>query len=162
MSTLIDPKRTVAELKELRALTGDEFGAQRVAFTPMWVKTRAWLAGKLAGLPVETHTDEAGNFWATLHGESERELIINHANWTVRGGVERNARVVDVSDAGDWSAVRVSYGSGMGTRVNPTFGFIYPGVGERIETPVFTPTHRLAPLGVEIAMLAQAEMDSGR
>ena len=93
---------------------------------------------------------------------SDRELVINHANWTVRGGVERNARVVDVSDAGDWSAVRVSYGSGMGTRVNPTFGFIYPGVGERIETPVFTPTHRLAPLGVEIAMLAQAEMDSGR
>ncbi len=30
----LDPKRTVAELKELRALTGDEHGAQRVAFTP--------------------------------------------------------------------------------------------------------------------------------
>ncbi len=41
MSTTIDAKRTVAELKELRALTGDEHGAQRVAFTPMWVKTRA-------------------------------------------------------------------------------------------------------------------------
>ena len=29
----LDPKRTVAELKELRTLTGDENGAQRVAFT---------------------------------------------------------------------------------------------------------------------------------
>ncbi|MDQ1407405.1 MAG: hypothetical protein QOG55_3034, partial [Acidobacteriaceae bacterium] len=26
----LDPKRTVAELKELRSLTGDENGAQRV------------------------------------------------------------------------------------------------------------------------------------
>ena len=34
MSNSLDPKRTVAELKELRALTGDENGAQRVAFTP--------------------------------------------------------------------------------------------------------------------------------
>ena len=67
-----DPKRTIAELKELRSLTGDEHGAQRVAFTPVWVKTRAWLQEKLAGLPVETHTDAAGNFWATLRGQSRR------------------------------------------------------------------------------------------
>ena len=93
---------------------------------------------------------------------SDRELLINHANWTIRGGVERNARVIDVSGGGDWSAVKVSFGNGMGTRVNPTFGFIYPGAGERNVMPSFTPTHRLAPLGVEIAMLAQAEMDSAR
>ena len=92
---------------------------------------------------------------------SSRELIINHANWTLRGGVERNARVVDVSEVGDWSAVKVSYGNGMGTRVNPTFGFIYPGA-EHDEAPSFAPTHRLAPLGVEIAMLAQAEMASAQ
>lgn len=58
---------------------------------------------------------------------SPREVAIDHANWTVRGGVERNARAIDVSEAGDWSEVRVSYGSGMGNRVNPTFGFIYAG-----------------------------------
>ena len=39
----LDPRRTIAELKELRALTGDENGAQRVAFTPTWVRTREWL-----------------------------------------------------------------------------------------------------------------------
>lgn len=58
---------------------------------------------------------------------SPREVAIDHANWTVRGGVERNARAIDVSPNGDWSEVRVSYGSGMGNRINPTFGFIYAG-----------------------------------
>lgn len=83
----LDPKRTVAELKELRALTGDENGAQRVAFTPTWVKARAWLAEKLAGLPVETHMDAAGNFWATLRGESERALVIGgHIDSVPNGG----------------------------------------------------------------------------
>ncbi|WP_438480087.1 hydantoinase/carbamoylase family amidase [Oleiharenicola lentus] len=83
----LDPKRTVAELKELRALTGDENGAQRVAFTPTWVKARAWLKEKLAGLPVETHVDAAGNFWATLRGESERALLIGgHLDSVPNGG----------------------------------------------------------------------------
>ncbi|MEY4916537.1 MAG: hypothetical protein RL616_450 [Verrucomicrobiota bacterium] len=87
MNTLLNPKRTVAELKELRSLTGDENGAQRVAFTPMWVKTRAWLREKLAGLPVETHTDAAGNFWATLRGESEKSLLIGgHMDSVPNGG----------------------------------------------------------------------------
>ncbi|MDR3456942.1 MAG: hydantoinase/carbamoylase family amidase [Verrucomicrobiae bacterium] len=87
MNSSLNPKRTVVELKELRALTGDEHGAQRVAFTPVWVKTRAWLKQKLAGLPVETHTDEAGNFWATLPGESEKCLLIGgHMDSVPNGG----------------------------------------------------------------------------
>ena len=87
MTASLNPKRTVAELKELRQLTGDENGAQRVAFTPMWVKTRAWLLEKLAGLPVETHTDAAGNFWATLRGESEKSLLIGgHMDSVPNGG----------------------------------------------------------------------------
>jgi hypothetical protein len=69
MSTPLQPRRTVAELKELRSLTEDENGAQRVAFRPMWVKTRAWLRKKLEALPVEIHTDAAGNLWTTLRGE---------------------------------------------------------------------------------------------
>ena len=49
----LNPKRTVAELKELRSFTADENGAQRVAFTKKWVETRAWLRKKLQELPVE-------------------------------------------------------------------------------------------------------------
>ena len=83
----LNPKRTVAELKELRALTGDEHGAQRVAFTPMWVRTRAWLKERFAGLPVEMHTDAAGNFWATLRGESDKALLMGgHMDSVPNGG----------------------------------------------------------------------------
>jgi N-carbamoyl-L-amino-acid hydrolase len=87
MNTSLDPKRTVAELRELRAFTADENGAQRVAFTPTWVEARKWLRGKLADLPVEMHTDEAGNFWTTLPGESEKALLIGgHMDSVPNGG----------------------------------------------------------------------------
>lgn len=58
---------------------------------------------------------------------SAREIAVTHANWSRRGGVERDVRVVDVSPANDWSRVRVWYaGNGdLGTTSYPTFGFIY-------------------------------------
>ena len=40
---------------------------------------------------------------------SDREVLLTHANWSRRGGIERNVRAVDVSEAGDWSKVRVWY-----------------------------------------------------
>ena len=87
MNSSLNPKRTVAELKELRAFTGDENGAQRVAFTPIWVKTREWLKQKLSELPLETHTDAAGNLWSTLRGESEKCLLIGgHMDSVPNGG----------------------------------------------------------------------------
>src|SRR5688572_6137777 len=73
-SMSLNPKRTIAELKDLRRLTGDDNGAQRVAFTGQWLTARAWLREKLQELPAEIHPDEAGNLWATLAGESKREL----------------------------------------------------------------------------------------
>ena len=87
MKSCLDPKRTVAELKELRALTGDENGAQRVAFTPTWTAARNWMREKLADLPVETHTDAAGNVWTTLPGVSEKALLIGgHIDSVPNGG----------------------------------------------------------------------------
>ena len=86
---MLDPKRTVAELKELRALTADENGAQRVAFTPTWAKAREWLRKKIEELPgVEINNDaEAGNFWTTLRGASERALLIGgHIDSVPNGG----------------------------------------------------------------------------
>ena len=83
----LDPKRTVAELKELRQLTGDDNGAQRVAFTPTWVKAREWFQKKLEALPVEIHRDAAGNLWTTLRGESEKCLLIGgHIDSVPDGG----------------------------------------------------------------------------
>ncbi len=87
MSTLLNPKRTVAELKELRALTSDDNGAQRVAFTPTWLKAREFLRSRLAALPVEIHDDAAGNTWFTLRGESEKALLIGgHIDSVPNGG----------------------------------------------------------------------------
>ncbi len=87
MTNPLNPRQTITELKELRALTGDANGAQRVAFTPMWVKTRAWLKEKIASLPVETHVDAAGNLWSTLRGESNQCLLIGgHMDSVPNGG----------------------------------------------------------------------------
>lgn len=83
----LNPQRTIAELKELRELTGDANGAQRVAFTPTWVSARQWLRGKLEQLPLEVHIDAAGNLWATLRGESERALLLGgHMDSVPNGG----------------------------------------------------------------------------
>src|SRR6185437_15669489 len=83
----LEPKRTVAELKELRELTGDENGAQRVAWTDTWAKAREWLRGKLDGLPLEHELDEAGNQWWTLRGASERAVLIGgHIDSVPNGG----------------------------------------------------------------------------
>ncbi len=87
MSAPLNPKRTVAELQELRSLTGDDNGAQRVAFTPTWLAARAWLRAQLQELPVEIHNDAAGNTWATLPGASERALLIGgHIDSVPNGG----------------------------------------------------------------------------
>ena len=83
----LDPPRTVAELRELRELTGDENGAQRVAWTPTWVKAKDWLREKLEALPVEEETDEAANQWFTLRGASERAVLIGgHIDSVPNGG----------------------------------------------------------------------------
>jgi N-carbamoyl-L-amino-acid hydrolase len=83
----LDPKRTVAELKELRSLTGDANGAQRVAWTDTWLKAREWFAAKLRELPVEHRYDSAGNNWATLKGASEKSLLIGgHLDSVPNGG----------------------------------------------------------------------------
>jgi N-carbamoyl-L-amino-acid hydrolase len=83
----LDPKRTVAELKELRELTGDENGAQRVAWTDTWERAREWLRGLVASTGAEESVDAAGNQWFTLAGESERAVLIGgHIDSVPNGG----------------------------------------------------------------------------
>ena len=83
----LEPSRTVAELEELRALTGDENGAQRVAWTDTWEQARAFLRSKLEGTGAVEEIDEAGNQWFTLRGASERALLIGgHLDSVPNGG----------------------------------------------------------------------------
>src|SRR6266498_801387 len=83
----LDPQRTVAELEELRQLTGDENGAQRVAWTDTWARAREWLRDKVAGTGATEEIDEAGNQWFTLPGDSDRALLIGgHIDSVPNGG----------------------------------------------------------------------------
>src|SRR3954449_46914 len=81
------PERTVAELEELRELTEDENGAQRVAWTDTWEQAREWLRGKVTGTRAEEEVDAAGNQWFTLRGRSDRALLIGgHIDSVPNGG----------------------------------------------------------------------------
>jgi N-carbamoyl-L-amino-acid hydrolase len=83
----LQPSRTVEELEELRELTGDEDGAQRVAWTDTWVRAREWLSRKLEPVGASEETDEAGNQWFTLPGASDRALLIGgHIDSVPNGG----------------------------------------------------------------------------
>jgi N-carbamoyl-L-amino-acid hydrolase len=83
----IDSLRVILNLQELRALTADDLGAQRLAWSPVWLKARAWFQSKLEGLPVEHHYDAAGNSWTTLRGASEQVLVLgSHLDSVPNGG----------------------------------------------------------------------------
>jgi len=83
-----DAARAVAELTELRRLTGDDDGAQRVAWTDTWIVARRWLQRELDMLDgVTVETDEAGNTWATAPGDHERFVIVGgHLDSVPNGG----------------------------------------------------------------------------
>ena len=63
---------------------------------------------------------------------SEREIRVTQANW-VRHRIGMDEPVVDVSPAGDWSAVRVWWAPAgqLGATVYPTYGFVLPGAPRR-------------------------------
>jgi N-carbamoyl-L-amino-acid hydrolase len=83
----LDPARTVAELEELRELTGDENGAQRVAWTETWERARGWLRDKVGATGAVEEIDPAGNQWFTLPGRSERALLLGgHIDSVPNGG----------------------------------------------------------------------------
>ena len=75
----------------------------------------------------------------------DRNILVTHANWSLidghRGRIERDVRVVDVSEEGNWSKVRVWYAplEGLGTTLWPVHGFIYPSAA-----PVDAPKLRYA------------------
>lgn len=62
---------------------------------------------------------------------SNREVLVDHANWAsgaARGRIARDQRVQDVSDRNDWSLVRVWYPriNDFGTAAVPARGFVHP------------------------------------
>jgi allantoate deiminase len=84
----LEQRRVPRQLGELAELTGDEDGAQRVAWTDRWLMAQDWLRARLAEIPgVEVHTDPAGNIWGRLPGESERSVVLGgHLDSVPDGG----------------------------------------------------------------------------
>ena len=91
---------------------------------------------------------------------NDREVLIDHANWSRPGMVERHVRVLDVSDAGDWSRVRVWHAGSrdLGITSYPVSGFIYTrGVASTFADAEKAQAERGALLSDEIFSLAALE-----
>jgi N-carbamoyl-L-amino-acid hydrolase len=81
------PRRAVDDLRELQELTGDENGAQRVAWTETWERAREWLREKVAPTGAEATVDAAGNQWFTIRGGGDRAVLIGgHIDSVPNGG----------------------------------------------------------------------------
>ncbi|MBK7402578.1 MAG: Zn-dependent hydrolase [Myxococcales bacterium] len=82
-----DPARVVADLRALAQHTGGPEGSRRLAWTADWVKARDRFRAAFAGLPVDVSTDEAGNLWAVLRGQSPAMLVVgSHLDSVPKGG----------------------------------------------------------------------------
>lgn len=82
-----DPERVLSNLRELRELTEDEHGAQRLCWTDTWAQARRWFDYKLEGLALECEVDPAGNKWVTLRGDDPRSLVLGgHIDSVPNGG----------------------------------------------------------------------------
>jgi surface antigen len=81
---------------------------------------------------------------------TDRVIQVTHANWSVidgsRGQVEKDVTVVDVSQAGDWSQVKVWYDPArdLGNTVYPTYGFIYQSTEAAARTAAQTAARNVA------------------
>jgi hydantoinase/carbamoylase family amidase len=83
----LEPRRTVDDLRELQQLTGDDNGAQRVAWTETWERARQWLRDKVAPIGAEETIDAAGNQWFTLRGGNHTPVLIGgHIDSVPNGG----------------------------------------------------------------------------
>lgn len=67
----------------------------------------------------------AGHVAVVTQELSDREIEVDHANWQ-RNQVSLGMLVVDVSEAGDWSQVRVESTEGALGRTYRIKGFVYP------------------------------------
>ena len=78
----------IADLRELDRRTGGLEGADRVCWTEGWASAREFLRELLGDLPVQVHTDAAGNLFAELPGRRRDEVLLagSHLDSVPGGG----------------------------------------------------------------------------
>ena len=80
-----DPRRVIADLRELDRRTAGPDGARRVCWTPVWLQAREFLRERLAEVEgVDVEVDEAGNLWASL--PEPRVAVGSHLDSVPGGG----------------------------------------------------------------------------
>ncbi len=84
--------------------------------TPRIGAVMAWTA---------TSKNPRGHIAVVSEVVSDREIRVDHANWK-RNQVSLKMSVIDVSEANDWSAVRLESQPGSYGSTYPITGFIYP------------------------------------
>src|SRR5438067_7045847 len=83
----MNPRRVIADLRELAARTSTADGAQRLAWGPIWRDAREWFKGKVDALGLRIDTDSAGNNFVTLAGASSKTVMIgSHLDSVPNGG----------------------------------------------------------------------------
>jgi allantoate deiminase len=83
----MNARRVIDDLRQLRALTGNADGAQRVAWGPVWRQAREWFGGKVREIGLDVERDPAGNDWVTLAGASPKTVIVgSHLDSVPNGG----------------------------------------------------------------------------
>jgi surface antigen len=93
---------------------------------------------------------------------TERVVQITHANWSPFGGsrgqVEKDVTVIDVSQTGDWSTVKVWYDPNLdlGASTYPVHGFIYPDAQAKVMAT--TGLSKLQNGAIAIAQSAASQM----
>jgi hypothetical protein len=113
----------------------------------IWGDAHTWW-DKAAGRFERSSTPEAGAVMVMRYGGgerghvavvrrvlSEREIVVDHANWLNTGEIGLDNPVMDVSEDNDWSRVRVWYAPGghYGGRVYVVEGFILgPDHGQHV------------------------------
>jgi len=81
----------------------------------------------------------------------DRNVYLDHANWSGPGRIERRALARDVSPNGDWSMVRVWYApqGSLGIRANPAAGFIYNDAPAEAAPVATTPRISIATISAD-------------
>jgi surface antigen len=106
-----------------------------------------------AVMAIEPHGNSTLGHVATVSRIIDsRTILVDHANWSVPGQIERNVTVLDVSPQNDWSEVRVWYAPihNLGASHWPVAGFIYnetPGAAKSRKAK----KHHDDPIGAIIA-----------
>src|SRR3954467_4782427 len=82
-----DWERPLADLHELRELTGGPDGARRLAWSEDWRTAREWLLGKLQEADATGERHAAGDLRAAVPGESEKIVVVgSHIDAVPHGG----------------------------------------------------------------------------